>query len=177
MGTRIRNEANMSVLEILQDRYANFPASNIADIQTDYHGASPYHLNYCGTEQCTPGFQFGPFVRRSYLLHLVTRGTYRVNGKCYDLSAGQIFLIFPGDTTVYQADREDPWEYYWIGFSGYQAGFILSQLGFTHDSHVIRIDDLTPLTDCIMEMLQTHTKKKRKTTCREKIVVVVGGGG
>lgn len=162
MSTRIRNETNISVLEILEEQSdkqtANFPTSNIADLHTDYHGPSPYHLNYCGCEQCPPGFQFGPSVRRSYLLHLVTkgRGTYSVGEKTYDLSAGQIFLIYPGDTTVYKADLEDPWQYFWIGFSGYQAGYILSQLGFTTESHVIRLGDLTPLTDCIREMLQTH---------------------
>ena len=78
MDTHIRSESSMTVLEILPPGYnkqvANFPASNIADLRTDYHGPSPYHLNYCGTEKWAPGFQFGPAVRRSYPLHLVTAG-------------------------------------------------------------------------------------------------------
>ncbi|MBP3877959.1 MAG: AraC family transcriptional regulator [Lachnospiraceae bacterium] len=162
MDTHIRSESSMTVLEILPPGYnkqvANFPASNIADLRTDYHGPSPYHLNYCGTEKCAPGFQFGPSVRRSYLLHLVTagHGTYTVGKKKYRLSPGEMFLIYPGDTTVYKADQRDPWTYYWIGFSGYQADYILSQMGYSKESHVITLSDTEVLAECISEMLLTH---------------------
>ena len=61
MNTRITKKSAMTVLEVLEGegnkQVVNFPYTNIADLSTDYHGPSPYHLNYCGVERCQPGFQ------------------------------------------------------------------------------------------------------------------------
>ena len=177
MNTRIRNEENLSVLEILQaqsdKQTANFPTSNIADLHTAYQGPSACHLNYCGFERCPAGFQFGPAVRRSYLLHLVTagKGVYSAGDKTYELSAGQAFLIYPGDFTFYRADAADPWSYCWIGFSGYQAEFILSQMGFSRESHVIGFSDPKSLAGIISEMLLTHQITLANELARESLLL------
>ena len=72
----------------------------------------------CGREACAPGHSFGPAVREYHLLHYVVRGagTYRRAGLVHTLRAGQIFVIRPGETTYYEADAADPWEYIWVGF-------------------------------------------------------------
>ena len=177
MKTRIRTEETISVLEVIQSesskQIVNFPTSNIADQHTAYQGPSPFHLNYCGSERCASGFHFGPSVRKSYLLHLVSagKGIYRVNRKTYSLSAGHAFLIYPGDVTFYQADIKDPWEYSWIGFSGYQASFILSQMGFSKESHVIELPDMEPLTSCIQKMLLTHQLTLANELTRESLLL------
>lgn len=73
---------------------------------------------FYGGENCTPGHVFGPAVRRVYLLHYVTSGigTYTVNGITYTIQAGEAFFIRPGEVTIYQADRNQPWSYIWVGF-------------------------------------------------------------
>jgi len=73
-----------------------------------------------GSENCAPGYTYGPAVRKYTLLHYVEsgKGTYTVGGVTYSVSAGEIFRILPGETTVYSADGEDPWYYRWIGFDG-----------------------------------------------------------
>ena len=40
---------------------------NISSIQ-------PVNLDYCGSEQCKNGYAFGPFVRASFVLHMVMSG-------------------------------------------------------------------------------------------------------
>ena len=177
MSTLIKNEENLSVLEVLQSQSdkqsANFPSSNIADLHTAYKGPSPYHLNYCGKECCAPGSRFGPSVRSSYLLHIVIKGKgiYYTGEKSYHLSASQAFLIYPGDTTVYCADDKDPWSYCWIGFSGYQAEYILSQMGFSGESHVVSFRDPGPLEDCISDMLLTHQITLANELARESLLL------
>ncbi len=177
MDTRIRNEETLSVLEVIQARedkhMVTFPAENIADLHTAYQGPSPYHLNYCGMEKCAPGFQFGPSVRHSYLLHLVMKGkgTYLTGKKKYYPEAGQAFLIYPGDSTVYRADEKDPWSYCWIGFAGYQAEYILSQMGFSRQSHVVAFHDPQPLAGCIQEMLKTHQITLANELAREALLL------
>lgn len=85
-----------------------------------FHELNPL---FAGYEHCSPGHCFGPAMREYYLLHHVLsgKGQYRVDGQVYTLSAGDSFLIKPGQLTLYQADEEDPWYYVWIGFDGVLA--------------------------------------------------------
>lgn len=41
-----------------------------------------------------------------------------------------MFLIRPGITCVYQADKDDPWEYCWICIDGYDVENMLNNSGF-----------------------------------------------
>lgn len=71
-----------------------------------------------GVENCSPKHSFAS-VRQFWLLHYIVsgNGVYNNNGKRYELSAGQMFIIHPGEFSMYVADEDDPWEYIWIGFT------------------------------------------------------------
>jgi AraC-like DNA-binding protein len=73
-----------------------------------------------GAQACEPGYRFGPTVRPYYLLHYVMagRGRLMMGGKEYTIEAGGYFLIRPGEAATYEADREEPWHYFWIHFTG-----------------------------------------------------------
>lgn len=90
----------------------------------------------CGYEECAPGHSYGPAVRSGFLVHhvLYGHGVYRVsNGKTegkvvqktswttYELGPGDSFLIKPDELIYYEALRNDPWAYTWIGFKGHMA--------------------------------------------------------
>ena len=81
-------------------------------------------IYYCGREQCAPGHFWGPAIRPHYLLHVVLhgKGEFFYQEKKYELSAGDAFLIEPMQTHYYQADKEEPWEYAWVGFDGSLRG-------------------------------------------------------
>lgn len=49
-------------------------------------------------------------------------GTLYSRGAEYSIGPGQAFLLLPGETTSFRADRDTPWEYAWIGFTGKLAG-------------------------------------------------------
>ena len=74
----------------------------------------------CGYENCEPGHSYGPLLRNGYLVHYVLsgRGIYQARGKTFQLSEGDAFLICPGELIYYEADREAPWIYTWIGMQG-----------------------------------------------------------
>ena len=81
------------------------------------------HPLLVGHWACPSGNRFGPNVREYYILHLVHRGKgilYNAKG-AHTVSGGQTFLIREGEVTTYVADKDDPWEYTWIGFSGSRA--------------------------------------------------------
>lgn len=91
---------------------------------------------FCGWEKCEPGHFFGPAVRPHFLFHLILsgRGCYERAGIRHELGAGQGFLILPGESTRYQADFQDPWEYCWIGFGGTEAEEILKECGLDSEN-------------------------------------------
>ena len=73
-----------------------------------------------GEEICHPGHRFGPAVRRYTLIHYVVKGKgmFYSRDQAFPVRAGQAFLILPDETTTYEADKDDPWHYRWIGFDG-----------------------------------------------------------
>ena len=83
-------------------------------------------IYYCGREQCAPGHFWGPAIRPHYLLHVVLhgKGEFFYQEKKYELSAGDAFLIEPMQTHYYQADKEDPWEYFYNLFCRSTYSFI-----------------------------------------------------
>ena len=86
----------------------------------------------CGLQSCERGYTWGPGVRDHYLIHYVVdgKGTYTVNNTVYELRAGDIFLAKPSQLITYSADKEEPWEYYWVGFNGACANKLVLQLPF-----------------------------------------------
>ena len=137
---------------------ASFPPALMADIQNDYKGTSPYHVNYCGYQQCSPGHKAGPFIRTSYLIHVVVRGSgiYYYHGKIFPVQAGQAFLIYPGETTTYIADHNTPWEYGWVGCSGYRIPELLREVGFTEDNPVLSLHKADTLMSIILSMMDAQ---------------------
>ncbi len=92
-----------------------------------------------GRHTCLPGNCFGPAVRNYYLIHYVASGEgVLTKSTCeYNVHAGQIFVIYPGEVTTYTADKENPWHYIWVGFDG-RLGKMLEKLespvlDFPHD--------------------------------------------
>ena len=155
MKVLIEHERKGLTLKVLTQEQlttkVSFPSDRIVDKNPYYEGASPYHLNYAGYEPCSPGYSFGPYIRKSFLLHLVSRGngTLYKDHASYPVHKGQIFAIYPGEVTTYQASTDDPWNYYWIGFSGYQAASIMEQMGFSKETPVISVSNPEVLIESI----------------------------
>lgn len=110
--------------------------NNIAKINTDVKTSTSLTLFHCGKEKCKPYHSFGPAIRPHYLFHFILSGCgkYYVNNKIYSINESQGFLIIPGETTYYEADAENPWEYCWIGFDGVDAKMILNNCGLNNES-------------------------------------------
>lgn len=86
-----------------------------------------------GEEVCKKGHCWGPGVRGHYLIHYVIRGkgSYYCGVNRYELTAGDLFVIYPGTVIQYRADEEDPWHYAWTVFLGDEAYGILEAAGIT----------------------------------------------
>ncbi len=94
----------------------------------------------CGFQKCPPDYGWGPGVRDHYLLHYVVSGTgrYEAENRTFVLHPGDAFLALPDTPIYYRSDHQDPWEYYWVGFSGPAAPLLLAQTPFSRRSPVLR---------------------------------------
>lgn len=93
-----------------------------------------------GFQKCDSLYQWGPGIRDHYLIHYIMngRGTYEVNGKTHLLCAGDCFLVYPNTEVIYFADKDEPWEYAWVGFTGSDAAMILRATDFSKEKPYIR---------------------------------------
>jgi AraC-like DNA-binding protein len=72
-------------------------------------------------------------MRGYYLMHIAASGcgVFDNGAGRFDVRAGQGFMIFPDDITVYTADRHSPWDYVWVGFSGDSAAELVRSAGLS----------------------------------------------
>lgn len=89
----------------------------------------------CGFENCAPGHSYGPILRGGYLIHYVLSGAgvYKARGKLFRLKAGDAFLICPGELIYYEADKNAPWSYTWIGMQGIKVKGYLERSAFPEE--------------------------------------------
>lgn len=100
----------------------------------------------CGREDCEPRHRYGPAVREYFLLHIASggQGEFVNSAGRFEITAGQGFLIFPGEVTVYTADARNPWHYAWVGFSGEGADALLQSLGLSRAQPVVDLGESLP---------------------------------
>ena len=96
-------------------------------------------VNNVGFQRCEPGHTWGSGVRDHFLIHHIVKGTgyYEVNGNVYTLKAGDSFLVYPYVEIKYYADMKDPWEYYWVGFSGADAANLMLSTSFSREEPIL----------------------------------------
>lgn len=134
---------------------------------TEFSSISGLNLDYCGREACRAGHCFGPYVRENYVIHIVLKGKgrYQLTDNNFELESGQAFLIYPGDETIYQADRKEPWTYVWLGFHGYRAESFVKSMGFSRESPVISVKNIGQIADCMERLLSA-----KKLTMSDELV-------
>lgn len=115
-------------------------------------------LCYSGIAECSPGYSYGPAVRPQYVIHYIIagEGSYTVNNKTYKLKENQGFLIRPGTVTYYEADKDNPWSYMWIGFNGVKAETYLNYANLNEENLIFEYSKDDTLKEYISEMLKLN---------------------
>ena len=118
-----------------------------------------FHLCFCGYAECEPFHSYGPATRPNYIIHYILdgKGTYQVGERKYQLSKGQGFLIEPETLTFYQADKDEPWSYLWVGFGGSEAGKLIQDIGLNSRQLIYQCDYGEELKEIVFSMLK-HTQ-------------------
>ncbi len=145
------------------------------------HALSPLFI---GTERCEKGHRFGPHVRNCYLIHFCLSGCGTLQDKygTHHITAGELFVIRPGELTVYEADTKTPWEYAWIAFKGSAAApFDTAPSVFTvpdklHErvESYVKADEAAPeiYLSLLYELIYKLFQKSEKSAARTDIEAI-----
>lgn len=131
-------------------------------IAKDILSLTVYNVGY---QKCTPLYKWGSGVRDHYLIHHIIegKGYYQVGGKIYTLTKGDTFIVFPYTEVSYWADSENPWEYYWVGFSGSDAKLLLKKTDFSESNPVISTDFGKKLKNAIFNIYNSKGNSYNKS--------------
>lgn len=111
-----------------------------------------------GFQQCDSLHKWGTGIRDHYLIHHIIsgKGYYKTGDNIFELIAGNTFIIYPNTEVSYWADSENPWEYYWIGFDGSDAGLIIKNTDFSKENPVISTDFKDELKNSFLDIYNTR---------------------
>jgi len=104
-----------------------------------------------GSHTTAPLYEYGPAIRDHYLIHFIIKGqgVAVVGDKEYEVKGGgEAFLIRPYEIASYKSDAENPWVYVWLGFTGFDAGWVVEKTGFANGNVVTK-------TSYIAEIVET----------------------
>lgn len=129
------------------------------------------NVDECGIEQGIPGLGYKYEVSKNAVIHYVTKGygTFKFNGKVYNLKQGDIFILLKGMNVEYVASIDDPWEYYWIGFSGSNANEYLNRTSITN-SYVANCKSNSKIPHIILNMCEIS--KTYNPSCSDDILLL-----
>ena len=118
-----------------------------------------------GYQKCTPLYKWGAGVRDHYLIHHIIdgKGYYCACSKTYELKKGDTFIIYPNTEVSYWADANNPWEYYWVGFSGNDEEMLLKSTSFSPDLPVISINFGNKLKNAFLDIYNSKGNKNYQT--------------
>lgn len=135
------------------ETYLNF--AGFQCLENLNHSTLDLYLSTCGIQNCVGGHRFGPGVRDSYILHFISdgKGVFKCNGKTYELSRGDVFLVKPETEVFYEADEHNPWSYMWVGFNGIKAESYLAAAGLDKDIFTTKCDNIPIIFSCIQQMI------------------------
>lgn len=134
------------------------------DIFFKEHYFSDFYLENVGHEKCSSKHRFGPNLRERYIFHYIVKGKgeFTVRNCTYSLKEGDFFLIRPNELIEYGADEIDPWEYYWVGFSGDKVDPLLLLNGIGKKDDIGRINQKELLKEKLANILKVDFFDERK---------------
>lgn len=101
------------------------------------------NIEVCGMQECQRDQQWGYGIRHCYFIHYVIsgEGIFKNSYGTYKLKAGMGFIFLPGEKVFYQADRDNPWHFIWIGFSGEKVSEFLKRCEFDSENPIFTFDE------------------------------------
>lgn len=104
----------------------------------------------------------GRILQEYQLLYIIKgQGTlHTTHGGTFDIHAGDMFLLFPGEWHSYRPDPDTGWEEYWIGFKGTNIDHRVEQGFFSVEQPVYRVGINTTITKLYRDAIRTVSRQE-----------------
>lgn len=138
---------------MMNETYLNF--AGFQCLENLNHSTLDIYLTTCGIQNCVGRHYFGPGKRDEYILHFVSdgKGIFKFNGKEYELTRGDVFLVKPDTEVYYEADENTPWSYMWVGFNGIKASSYLASAGLEGDNVISKCENTPIIFSFVQQMI------------------------
>ena len=79
----------------------------------------PLEVSRFGITNPDPEYRIKRWPSQVFVIEYIVSGTgyIEINGEKHQLSAGDAYVIHPGDYCEYYADKDDPYKKYWVNFT------------------------------------------------------------
>lgn len=134
-----------------------------------FHNSLGLAVYSCGVQRCASRHSWGPAVRDHYLIHYIIsgRGSFTIGSRQYQLGRGDGFLVVPSTIVSYSADRNDPWEYCWVGFNGADAKRLMEQTGLLEREPVFHYDRDSTFQNLLLDICNASGSSPSEETRME----------
>ena len=124
---------------------------------------------YAEFEKVTPGSRFGPVIRSVYILECCTggQGSVIINGTEFPVSAGQCYMLLPGDTVIHTSDSQNPREGYWCALDGISIRGLAEYAGITAQSPFVDPVLFSSIRDLMERLTQIWFCRDAGATLRQ----------
>ncbi|WP_242703841.1 AraC family transcriptional regulator [Candidatus Enterococcus moelleringii] len=140
------NASMETILKEYTDRFTDFSKKSISD----------FILYNSGIEYCEPGYSYGPKRRDYHFIHFVKegKGLLEIEDRTIEVHENQFFIVPANVVSTYTADKDDPWKYCWIGFTGIESGnFIHTLIQSSEQGYVMDCENASFYEDEVNRIL------------------------
>lgn len=120
-----------------------------------YHSQKkvPLSIESFGITFPSPNFHIQRYDAKYFILEYIVsgKGYLKINGKLHTLQANDVYLLEPGSSHEYYADKEDPFKKYWINFRSDVFFNIFNEYDLKH-IYVFRDTDISEEMTKIFEL-------------------------
>ena len=131
---------------------------------------SDLQVLYSGFHVCPPGHGWRGRRNHALVHHILSgHGRVRWGKKEWPLGPGDSFLFFPNENLWYEADREQPWRYLWVGLGGVRLTHYLELSGLRRHQPALpaaQPGQIIPSFQQILEVLEDETLAAQHKTLR-----------
>lgn len=129
---------------------------------------------YCEKEyNLLPGECYGPIIRNVFIIECCVEGygSVVINGKDFPIAPGDCYVLFPGDTIIHTADKNEPRKGYWCAIDGLDLGFIFKKAGISSTSPFAPTDLFNELCGILKKMVLEWSSTDSGKALREAALV------
>lgn len=136
------------------------------------------NINRVGQEHCNPRKKDEVYVLPCFSLHFVMFGMVTVideSGKEYEVGKSEVFLLHKDQKYRYFPNRQNPWLYIWVNFTGENLDKLFAACGLTKDNIKMRVSRYDEFANIMRELYDAFDAgEMQQLNCVSYFLLMVG---